>query len=160
MGVDGAEPNSVLSVWNDLSKVRELVARESGLAVVIVYREDRSAATSLVNAGVVEHPVTGQPVVAYVARGHRRKLRHLRRDPRSTVVIRAGWEWVAVEGNVELAGPVDQLDGLDPVELPVLLRSVYAAAVGGDPSEWAALDEAMASEGFTVVPLRQSGSPR
>ena len=143
--------HSVVTMWNDLSKVRELIPRESGLAVAVVYRRDGSAATSVVNAGVIDHPVTGHPAVVFVTRGHRRKLRHLRRDPRAIVVIRTGWEWVAVEGTVELAGPEDHLHGLDPAALPMLLRSVYAAAVGGDPSDWAALDEAMASEGHTVV---------
>jgi len=138
----------------DLTRVRELGARESGLAVVVAYRPDGTAHTSVVNAGVLDHPLTGEPVVAFVARGHARKLAHLRLDGRATVVLRSGWDWVAVEGTVELAGPHDALAGLAPGAIPGLLRSVYAAAAGGRADDWAALDAEMAAEGHTAVLLR------
>lgn len=147
----------------DLADVRDLVARESGLAVIVVHRSDGSAATSVVNAGVLDHPVSGEPVVGFVVRGHAKKLEHLRRDPRATVVIRAGWAWAAIEGLVQLAGPNDPLDGIDAGQVPLLLRSVYAAAVGGTADDWAALDAEMAREGHTAVllrPARVYGSPR
>ncbi len=140
----------------DLTRARELVAKESGLSVAVVYRADGSAATSVVNAGVLAHPVTGQQVLAFVVRGHAKKLRHLRRNPRTTVVIRAGWEWVAVEGTVELAGPGDRVDGFAIEQLPHLLRSVYAAAVGGTPEDWTGLDAEMKAEGHTAALLSPS----
>ncbi len=130
----------------DLTQVRELASRESGLAVVVTYRVNGSAHASVVNAGVLPHPVSGGPVVGFVVRGHAKKLRNLRRDPRATIAFRAGWEWIAVDGRVDLAGPDDPLEGLPPDQLPHLLRSVYAAAVGGSADDWAALDDEMARE--------------
>jgi hypothetical protein len=138
----------------DLTRARELGARESGLAVVVAYRPDGTAHTSVVNAGVLDHPLTDEPVVAFVVRGHALKLAYLRLDGRATVVLHAGWDWVAVEGTVELAGPHDALAGIAPDAMPALLRSVYAAAVGGRAEDWSGLDAEMATEGHTAVLLR------
>jgi len=96
-----------------LDRAKELGAPEDGLVVVATIRTDGSAQASVVNAGVLDHPVTGESVVGFVARGRVRKLAILRARPRATVVFRSGWEWVTVEGDVELAGPDDRLEGLD-----------------------------------------------
>jgi hypothetical protein len=137
-----------------LDRVRELGARESGLAVVFTARADGTHQASIVNAGVLDHPVTGEPAVAFVARGAVRKLAHLRVRPRLTVVFRSGWEWVAVEGDADLAGPDDRLAGLEPADVPRLLRDIYAAAVGGTRDEWAELDGVMAAERHAAVLVR------
>ena len=137
-----------------LDRVRELGARESGLAVVFTARADGTAQASIVNAGVLDHPVTGEPVVAFVARGAVRKLTNLRARPRLTVVFRSGWEWVAVEGSAELAGPDDPLTGLDPADVLPLLRDVYAAAVGGTGDAWGELDDVMTVERHVAVLVR------
>ena len=79
--------------------------------MVVVTRADGTPVVSVVNAGVLEHPVTGDPVVGFVARGDARKLPNLRARPRVTVVFRSGWDWVAVEGDAELAGANDPLEG-------------------------------------------------
>ncbi len=138
----------------DLERARELGARESGLAVVIAHRRDGSPYASVVNSGVVGHPVSGGSVVGFVARGGTRKLPNLRLHPRVTVVFRSGWDWVAVEGEAELAGPDDPLDGFAMTDLPRLLREVYAAAAGGSPDDWQELDGIMADEGHTAVLVR------
>ena len=137
-----------------LDRARELGARESGLAVVVTSRSDSSAVVSVVNAGVLDHPVSGEPVVGFVARGGARKLGHLRLRPRATVVFRSGWDWVAVEGSADLAGPDDQLEGVSATDLPRLLREVYAAAVGGTQDQWTELDVTMAEERHTAVLIR------
>ena len=124
------------------------------MAIVATTRADGSAQASVVNAGVLDHPVTGEPVVGFVARGAVRKLANLRVRPRVTVVFRSGWEWVAVEGNADLAGPDDLLEGLEPSDIPRLLRDVYAAAVGGTHDDWAALEQVMATERHTAVLVR------
>lgn len=145
-----------------LDRARQLGARESGLAVAITTRPDNSASASVVNAGVLEHPVTGAPVVGFVARGGAKKLAFLRMRPRATVVFRSGWEWVAIEGDAELAGPDDTLAGLEADRIPQLLRTVYASAVGGTPDEWAELDDSYAAERHTAVlihPLRIYSNP-
>jgi hypothetical protein len=114
-----------------LDRVREICARESDLAVAITTRADGLPRASVVNAGVFDHPVTGEPIVGFVARRTARKLSDVRERPQVTVVFRPGWEWIAVERNAELAGPVYPLEGFAMDEVPRLLRTVYAAAVGG-----------------------------
>lgn len=136
-----------------LGRVRDLVAREHGLAVVSTLRADGSAPASVVNAGVLDHPVTGDPVVAFVARGGTKKLANLRARPRATVVFRVGWEWVAIEGTTELAGPGDVLPGLDPDAHLQLLRDVFTAA-GGTHDDWDEYDRVMAAERRTAVLVR------
>ena len=142
-------PSSIL-----LDRARELGSRESGLAVVVTGRADGSFPATVVNAGIVHHPVTGEEVVGFVARGHARKLANLRVRPRLTVVFRSGWEWVAIEGAADLAGPNELLDGMQPGDLPRLLREVYAAAVGGTADDWAELDCTFAAERHTAVLVR------
>lgn len=137
-----------------LERARELGKRESGLAVVVTSRADGSAHASVVNAGLLTHPVTPESVVGFVTRGHARKLANLRDRPRVTVVFRSAWEWVAVDGDADLAGPDDVLDGMDSGDVPPLLREVYAAAVGGTTNDWAELDGVFAAERHTVVLVR------
>jgi hypothetical protein len=104
----------------------------------------------VVNAGVMNHPRTGRPVVAFVTRGGTAKLANLRRRPRATVVFRAGWQWVAVEGAATLAGPDDAMEGIGPEGIPPLLRDVFVAA-GGTHDNWAEYDRVMAEERRTAV---------
>ncbi len=137
-----------------LDRARELAARENGLAVAITTRANGSPRASVVNAGVLAHPVTGDPIVGFVSRGEVRKLTDLRARPQATVVFYSGWEWIAVEGTAELAGPDDRLEGLADDDLLRLLGTVYAAAVGGSPDDWAELDEPMAAERHTAVLIR------
>src|SRR5690348_6478952 len=137
-----------------LDRVRELGAADHGLALLVTQRRSGAAdpAVSLVNAGVLPHPRTGEPVVAFVARGATAKLANLRARPRATLVFRAGWEWIAVRGPVELAGPDDPLPGVTGDRLRVLLREVYAAAGGAHP-DLDEYDRAMAADRRTAVLL-------
>jgi PPOX class probable F420-dependent enzyme len=130
--------------------VRDLVRRDHGLAVVVTQRADGSPQTSLVNAGVLAHPVRGDEVVGLVARGGTRKHANLRRRPRATLVFRAGWEWVAVEGPVDLAGPDDPLAGFNADQVRPLLRDVFSAA-GGTHDDWDEYDRVMATERRVAV---------
>jgi pyridoxamine 5'-phosphate oxidase-like protein len=139
-----------------LERARELGAREDGLAIAITLRNDGSPQASVVNAGIVDDPVTGNPVVGFVARGGTKKLAYLRARPRVTVVFRSGWEWVAVEGEAGLAGPDDALEGSEDCDVNRVIRSVYAAAVGGTQEEWAELDAVIAAERHAAVLVRPS----
>ncbi|HYU39947.1 MAG TPA: pyridoxamine 5'-phosphate oxidase family protein [Acidimicrobiia bacterium] len=125
--------------------VRELARRDHGLAVVVTQRSEGSPQTSIANAGVLPHPVTGDALVGLVVRGDTQKHANLRRRSRATVVFRAGWEWVAVEGPVDLAGPDDPLPGLDADRIARLLRDVFSAA-GGTHENWDEYDRVMANE--------------
>lgn len=134
-----------------LDRAIELGARENGLAVVIAFRADGTPYASVVNAGVIDHPLTGERVVAFVSRRGARKLANIRKHPQVTVVFRSGWDWLAVEGDCELAGPEDALSGLEPVHALTIIRQIYAAAVGGRPDDWSDLDAAFVEEGHTAV---------
>lgn len=136
-----------------LEQARRLGAAEQGLVVVSTTRAGGSVQSSVVNAGVLPHPVMGGEVVGFVVRGASLKLRILRRRPRATAVFRSAWEWVGVEGAVELAGPDDALPGLDGEGLRRLLREVFTAA-GGTHDDWDTYDRVMAAERRTAVLLR------
>jgi len=89
-------------------------------------------------------------------RGGTRKLTNLRARPETTVVVRAGWEWVAVEGAVDIAGPDDPLSGVDAEGLRLLLRDIFTAA-GGSHEDWDTYDRVMAEErraAILVTPRR------
>jgi PPOX class probable F420-dependent enzyme len=132
--------------------VRQHGSADNWLAVLVTLRPDGQPSVSVVNAGVLPHPEHGRPVVAFVARGGTAKLANLRRDRRATLVFRAGWEWVAVHGTAELAGPDDPRPGLGAGRLPGVLRDIYRAA-GGNHSDLAEYDRVMAAERRTAVLL-------
>jgi PPOX class probable F420-dependent enzyme len=134
----------------DLTDFARLVTRDHGLCVVSTLRHDSTIQSSVVNGGVLDHPVTGLPVAGFVARGHSYKLANLRARPRMTMVVRAGWDWAAVEGPADLAGPDDGLLGLDAERIRVLLREIFTAA-GGTHDDWDTYDRIMAEERRTAV---------
>lgn len=139
----------------DLEPVRRIVGQEHGLASVGVVRADGTPHTSLVNAGVLDHPRTGRPVAAYVTYGPV-KLRALRERPATSILWRAGWRWAAVDGESELIGPGDG----DPEELRLLLRAIFTAA-GGTHDDWDTYDRVMREEGRVAVlvePVRVYGN--
>jgi PPOX class probable F420-dependent enzyme len=136
----------------DLDRVRRFVGKDNGLVSVATTRSDGSVQASVVNGGVLDHPVTGAPVVGLVAVGGSAKLRHLRERPLATVTWRAGWQWVTVEGTAELAGPDDPMDGVDAERLRLLLREVFTAA-GGSHDDFDEYDRVMAAERRTAVLL-------
>lgn len=136
----------------DLSPFAALVARDHGLCVFSTLRADGGIQSSVVNGGVLEDPVTGQPVVGLVASGPV-KLRNVRRDPRVSIVVRAGWEWTTVEGHATLIGPDDPHAGIDPEGLRLLLREIFTAA-GGTHDDWDAYDRTIAEERRTAVLIR------
>jgi PPOX class probable F420-dependent enzyme len=144
-----------------LADVQRLVELDSGLASVTTQRADGSMQATVVNAGVVDHPVTGARVAAFVARGGTRKIAHLRQRPAITVLWRAGWAWVSLEGQAELCGPDDALGGVDEARLTTLLRDVFTAA-GGAHEDWAEYDRVMATErrvAVLVTPTRLYANP-
>jgi PPOX class probable F420-dependent enzyme len=133
----------------DLEPARRIVSQDSGLASVSVVRADGTPHSSLVNAGVLEHPVTGRPVAGYVTYGAV-KLRALRARPATSLLWRAGWRWVAVDGVSELIGPQDPHPEVDPEGLRLLLRAVFAGA-GGTHDDWDTYDRVMREEGRVAV---------
>jgi PPOX class probable F420-dependent enzyme len=141
----------------DISRGLELVSalgrQDHWLAVLVTRRRSGEPAASVVNAGVLDHPLTGERVVGFVARGGTAKLANLRRHSQATLVFRAGWDWIAVSGPIELVGPDDDMAGIDAEQLRSLLRSVYHAAGGVHP-DLDEYDRAMVADRRTAVLLK------
>jgi PPOX class probable F420-dependent enzyme len=136
----------------DLSAFADLVPIDHGLCVLSTLRRDGSIHASVVNAGVLPHPVTGVEVVGLVAIGGSRKLHNLRADSRATIVARASWQWATVEGNAEIIGPDDPHPNVDGQQLKTLLRNIFRAA-GGTHDDWDTYDRVMAEERRAAVLL-------
>lgn len=134
----------------DLPAFEKLASADQGLVVFTTLRRDGSAQSSVVNAGVMPHPLTNEPVVALVAIGGARKLAHLRADPRTTVTARSGWQWASVEGSAQLIGPDDPHPDVDAERLRVLLREIFTAA-GGTHDDWDTYDRVMREQRRTAV---------
>jgi PPOX class probable F420-dependent enzyme len=135
-----------------LDDVAALAREDHGLAVISTLRADGTIQSSLVNAGVMAHPLRPQtPAVAFVTYG-RVKLANLRARPQITAAFRSGWRWVAVEGHAELIGPHDPQPGFDPERVRLLLREVFQSA-GGTHDDWDAYDRVMREQDRTAVAI-------
>jgi PPOX class probable F420-dependent enzyme len=145
----------------DLSSFEKLIPLDHGLCVVVTRRADYSPQATVVNAGIVAHPLTGTPVVAFVSAGNSRKLAHLRRDPTAAVTIRAGWQWTTVDGTAQLFGPDDPHPEVDDERLRLLLRDIFSAA-GGTHEDWDTYDRVMREErraAVLIIPVRIYPNP-
>lgn len=136
-----------------LGLVERVAAGDHHLGVLITQDGRGDPQVSVVNGGVLPDPISGEPRVGVVARGGTAKLRNLRRRPRATMVFRSGWQWVAVTGPCELAGPDDPMPGLSGERLRQLLRDIFHAA-GGHHPDLDEYDRVMAAERRTAVLIR------
>ncbi len=134
----------------DMNDVRDHLADEHGLAVVSTTQADGRVLSSVVNCGVMDHPLGGGPTVALVSRGDAARLGHIRRGSQVTIAVRRGWQWVGVTGPATLIGPDDPADVVDAERLRLLLREVFQAA-GGTHDDYDEYDRVMAEERRTCV---------
>lgn len=128
-----------------LDKLRRLVAAENGLCSFVCLGASGNPHVSIINAGVMDNPVTGETSVACVVRADAYKARLLRRDPRAAVAFRHRWDWVAVHGTAQLIGLDDPAEGITDADMPELLREVFRSA-GGIHENWDEYDRVMANE--------------
>jgi PPOX class probable F420-dependent enzyme len=127
-----------------------LAKGESGLGVISTVRADGTVQASLVNCGVLPHPSTKQPVLAFVTYG-KVKLANLRARPQLAATFKNGWQWATVEGQADIGGPDDPAPWLPDAEaLRLLLREVFTAA-GGTHDNWDEYDRVMAEQRRAVV---------
>jgi PPOX class probable F420-dependent enzyme len=132
-----------------LDDAAQLGAKEQGLAVISTLRADGTIQSSVVNSGVMRHPLVEQSVLAFVSYG-KVKLANLRARPQLTATFRSGWQWVAVEGYAQLIGPDDPHPEIDTERLRLLLREAFTAA-GGNHDNWAEYDRVMVDQRRTLV---------
>jgi PPOX class probable F420-dependent enzyme len=131
--------------FSALELIRRRPDDDLHLAVAVTTADGRpDPQVSVVNIGVLDHPVSGTPVFALVAR-RGVKLRNLRRHPRLTLVVTAGSEWVAAAGDVELVGPDDPHPHVGEEARRQLLRGIFHAACGNHP-DLDTYDRVMADE--------------
>jgi len=129
----------------------DIARADQFLAVVSTLRADATIQSSVVNAGVLAHPVSGLDVVGFVTYG-KTKLSNLRKRSQLSVTFRTGWQWVTAEGGAELIGPDDLHPDLDAEALRLLLREIFKAA-GGAHDDWEVYDRTMADQRRTAVLL-------
>ena len=122
---------------------------DSYLAIISTLRHNGTIQSSLVNAGVLGHPSTGTPALAFVTYGPV-KLANLRARPQVTATFRSGWRWASIEGQAEIAGPDDPKPWLDDEGLRQLRRAVFMAA-GGEHEDWDEYDRVMAEQRRAAV---------
>ena len=90
---------------SNIEDLKKFLSSETGLATVSTVQKDGRVLSSVVNCGVIDHPTTGTPCVAFVSAGHAARLDHIRRGAQVTVAIRRGWAWRSATGVAELIGP-------------------------------------------------------
>jgi PPOX class probable F420-dependent enzyme len=151
----------MVSTEDGLRRITELAQNENWLAVLVTTRPSGEPSVSVVNAGILSHPVTGEPAVALVSQADTAKLANLRANPQATLVFRSGWQWIAVSGPTELAGPDDPHPDLDDDGLRRLLRDIYHAA-GGEHPDLDEYDRTMAADrraAVLIAPTRFTTNP-
>ena len=135
-----------------LQDAASLASHERGPVVISTLRANGAIQSSLVNAGVLAHPATGDTVLAFVTAGSI-KLANLRARPQVTATFRNGWQWAAVEGQAQLAGPDDPHPWLDAESLRLLRRAIFVAA-GGEHDNWEEYDRVMTEQRRAAVLIR------
>ncbi|MDQ1647124.1 MAG: hypothetical protein QOJ50_3308 [Cryptosporangiaceae bacterium] len=146
--------------WDDplVTVLQSLIEAAGGLSVVAHAAEGRVPA-SLVNAGLIEHPTSGRPVLAHVAYGDSRRVTRLAANPECSATFHDGRKWLTAEGNAQLVhGPWDERSTTNDPALRFgearyaeLLRTVYRCAGGGEHPDWSEFDRAMRAERRVVV---------
>ncbi|NNE11046.1 MAG: pyridoxamine 5'-phosphate oxidase [Ilumatobacter sp.] len=143
----------------DLDDVRSFLSEEHGLAVVSTVQSDGRVLSSVVNAGVANHPTTGEPALGFVSAGSAARLAHIRRGSEVSLTVRRGWRWVSVTGPAMIVGP-DEPGDLDADSISSLLRDVFSAA-GGTHENWDEYDRVMRADRRAAVfvdPVRILGN--
>ena len=146
---------------SDIEIFSNYLSEETGLATVSTTQVDGRVLSSVVNCGMIEHPLTGDVCVAFVSGSKATRLKHIDRGSQVTISVRRGWAWSSATGTADLIRPEKQPEGIDTEQMRLLLREVFHAA-GGVHDDLEEYDRAMAQEKRVVVcvtPERILGNP-
>ena len=146
---------------NDIETVKNHLAEETGLATVSTVQADGRVLSTVVNCGMIEHPLTGAVCVAFVSGSKAARLKHIDRGSQVTISVRRGWAWSSATGTADLIRPEKLPEGIDTEQMRLLLREVFHAA-GGVHDDLEEYDRAIAQEKRVVVcvtPERILGNP-
>ena len=146
---------------SDIEIFTNYLSEETGLATVSTTQADGRILSTVVNCGMIEHPLTGETCVAFVSGGNAARLKHVNRGSQITVSVRRGWAWSSATGPADLIRPESLPEGINAEEMRLLLREVFHAA-GGVHDDLEEYDRAMTEEKRVVVcvtPDRILGNP-
>lgn len=146
---------------SDIEIFSNYLLEETGLVTVSTTQVDGRVLSSVVNCGMIEHPLTGDTCVAFVSGSKAARLKHIDRGSQVTITARRGWAWSSVTGPADLIRPEQVPESIDKEQMRLLLREVFHAA-GGVHDDLEEYDRAMAQEGRVVVcvtPERVLGNP-
>jgi PPOX class probable F420-dependent enzyme len=146
---------------SDIKTVRNHLAEETGLATVSTTQADGRVLSSVVNCGVIQHPITGANCVAFVSGCKAARLKHIDRGSQVTISVRRGWAWSSITGPADLIRSENLPKNIDQEKMRLLLREVFHAA-GGVHDDLEDYDRAMAQEKRVVIcvtPERILGNP-
>ena len=146
---------------SDIETFSNYLLEETGLATVSTTQIDGRILSTVVNCGMIEHPITGDACVAFVSGSNAARLKHIERGSQVTVSVRRGWVWSSVTGPADLIKSESLPEGIDSEKMRLLLREVFHAA-GGVHDDLEEYDKAMAAEKRAVVcvsPDRILGNP-
>jgi PPOX class probable F420-dependent enzyme len=135
-----------------LQEAVALAEADKGLAVVSTLRADATIHSTIVNAGVIDHPESGETVLGFVSAGKVRQA-NLRARPQISATFRRGWRYATVEGRADIAGPDDPQPWLNPETLRLLLREIFTSA-GGSHDDWTDYDRTVLTERRAAVLIR------
>ena len=146
---------------SDIEIFSNYLSEETGLATVSTTQADGRVLSTVVNCGMIKHPLTGGTCVAFVSGSKAARLRHIDRGSQVTVNVRRGWVWSSATGPADLIRPESLPESIDEEQMRLLLREVFHAA-GGVHDDLEEYDRAMAQEERVVVfvtPERILGNP-
>ncbi len=146
---------------SDIETFSNYLSEETGLATVSTTQVDGKVLSSVVNCGIIQHPLTGATCVAFVSGSNAARLKHIDRGSQVTISVRRGWAWSSVTGPADLIRPENLPDSIDTEKMRLLLREVFHAA-GGVHDDLEEYDRAIAEEGrvvICVIPERILGNP-
>jgi hypothetical protein len=133
-----------------IDDLRDLLATETGLVTVSSASSDLRVVTSVVNAGILPHPVSGAEVIGLVSRADAVRIRHAGAGRPLTVTARRGWKWMSARGPADLIGPDHPQEGVSADAIRQLLRDIFHAA-GGTHDDLEDYDRVMAAERRVAV---------